>query len=172
MHIHIPEFPEKPTTKKSGYYICSHIRCRSTDYIYQGQPFPWERLWSWAHCSGLTACTSAELPSVHSFPRPLSSGTRLGGHISTWRNQNVPTWLGLQASQSPFRKQQWLHPTTSGWRRTQNFICCSEVNDEFSAKPICPFERFNLIHTDNVLFRDRELSVTHFISMTFALLVV
>lgn len=102
--------------------MCPQIRFRSMNYIYQGQPFPWERLWSWVHCSGLTACISAELPSVHFFPRPLFSLTQPGGHVSTWRNQNVPTWPGPPASQSPFRKQQWLHPTRSDWGKTNHYL--------------------------------------------------
>lgn len=129
-------FPEKPTIKKVGYCIRPHIRFRSTNDNYQGQPFPWERLWSWVHCSRLTAGTSAELPSVHSFPGTPFSLTQLEGHISTWRNQNVPTWPGLQASQSPFRKQQWLHPIRGSGGRTKNIIGGSEVNDTFSIKPI------------------------------------
>lgn len=135
-HILRSGLPEKSTTKHVGYCARPHGRFRSTGHSYQGQPSPWERLWSWVHCWGLTACTSAELPSVHFFPRPPSSLTQLGAHISTWKNQNAPTWPGLQALLSPSRIQQWLHPTKDGWGRTKYIIWGSEVNYKFSIKPI------------------------------------
>lgn len=161
-------FPEKSTTKKVGYCIHPHIRFRNTNYIYQGQPFPWERLWSWVHYLGLIACTWAEPPSGHSFPRPLCSLAQPAGHISTWRNQNAPTWPGLRASRSPFQKQQWLHPTEVVGEEKKHYLWLWGKMISFQQSP-CEmlFEWFHLMQAEHVFFRDRESSVTLFILMFF-----